>query len=203
VTELVALLTWRAGADAETRDRLGAALIGQGAFVRRVLAGGRNAGDLLVRMRGPVQEIADDFGLGALYEAAVAGADGAIYEAIAGAGDPLVSPIYRTALFGAVRDPSPARLAAFEAETAAMPRRVAGIAGWCLGTVRRAWGRTAWTHVWEQGYRQLEDLTQDYMHAPCHWGQVDRWFDPEHPDWLIDPALCHAFSPGLEEPLAS
>jgi len=47
--------------------------------------------------------------------------------------------------------------------------------------------------VWEQGYDRLEDLTGSYMKHPCHWGQVDRWFDPEHPDWLIDPGLCHAF----------
>ena len=47
--------------------------------------------------------------------------------------------------------------------------------------------------MWEQGYDMLEDLTVDYMRHPCHWGQVDRWFDPEHPDWLIDPGLVHAF----------
>ena len=22
---------------------------------------------------------------------------------------------------------------------------------------------------------------------------VDRWFDPEDPDWLVDPVLCHSF----------
>jgi hypothetical protein len=31
------------------------------------------------------------------------------------------------------------------------------------------------------------------MLHPCHWGQVDRWFDPEDPDWLIDTFLCHSF----------
>jgi hypothetical protein len=31
------------------------------------------------------------------------------------------------------------------------------------------------------------------MLHPCHWGEVDRWFDPEDPEWLVDPLLCHSF----------
>jgi hypothetical protein len=185
MAELVALLTLRVEAD-EAIARIAAFCP---ALVRPTLAGGRNAGDLLVRMTlsGDVPD--PDFGLGS----AVAASDGAIFERVAGEGDPCGSPIHRTALFHAGRDPTADRLARFEAETVAMPRRMPFIRGWALGRVTRAWGRFAWSHVWEQGYDALEDLIGRYMRHPCHWGQVDRWFDPEHPDWLIDPGLCHAF----------
>ena len=86
------------------------------------------------------------------------------------------------------------RIAGFEADLAAMPRHVATIRGWALGRTMRAWGRLPWTHVWEQTYDTLEGLTGTYIHHPHHWGHVDRWFDAEHPDWLIDPGVCHAFA---------
>lgn len=180
--ELIALLTLRCPV-AEAIARIDGP-----ALVAPTLPGGRNAGDLLVRMTCATPPT-PDFGLGDL----VTRNDGALFEAIAGDGDARASPIHRTALFHAARAPSPLRLARFESETLAMPRRIRSIRGWTLGRVTRAWGRFDWTYVWEQGYDMLEDLTVDYMRHPCHWGQVDRWFDPEHPDWLIDPGLVHAF----------
>jgi hypothetical protein len=183
--ELVALLTLRAEIDVAIERIMAFGPM----LVRPTLPGGRNAGDLLVRMTFDGAAPSADFGLGS----AIAQSDGAIFESIDGAGDPCASPIHRTALFHAGREPTPDRLARFEAETIAMPRRMAFIRGWSLGAVTRAWGRFAWSHVWEQGYDTLEDLTGRYMRHPCHWGQVDRWFDPEHPNWLIDPGLCHAF----------
>lgn len=195
MSELVSLLTFRDEITAGERKTFADAVRDRsprGALVAPALSGGRNAGDLIVRAT-----IADappaDLGMGPAFADAIASADGALYEISAGLGDPYAHPIYRTALFHAFRDPTEQRLARFAAETIAMPRRMPFIHSWALGKVTRAWGRFAWDYVWAQGFDQLEDLTRCYMNHPCHWGQVDRWFDPEHPDWLIEPGLCHAF----------
>jgi hypothetical protein len=74
-----------------------------------------------------------------------------------------------------------------------MPRHVRSIRRWQLSTPLEATGSRAWTHVWEQEYDDLAGLHGPYMLHPCHWGEVDRWFDPEDPEWLIDPLLCHSF----------
>jgi hypothetical protein len=161
MAELIALLTLRAEIDVAI-ERITAF---RPILVRPTLPGGRNAGDLLVRMTFDGAAPNSDFGLGS----AVAQSDGAIFESIAGAGDPCASPIHRTALFHAGREPTPDRLAHFEIETILMPRRMAFIRGWSLGAVTRAWGRFAWSYVWEQGYDTLEDLTGRYMRHPCHW----------------------------------
>ena len=132
--ELIALLTLRCPV-AEAIARIDGP-----ALVAPTLPGGRNAGDLLVRMTCATPPT-PDFGLGDL----VTRNDGALFEAIAGDGDARASPIHRTALFHAARAPSPLRLARFESETLAMPRRIRSIRGWTLGRVTRAWGRFDWT----------------------------------------------------------
>jgi len=107
-----------------------------------------------------------------------------------------VSPrrgLYRVALFCANRNPTPERLARFAAEACAMPRHVRSIRRWQLATATEAGGTRPWSHVWEQEYDDLAGLTGPYMLHPCHWSQVDRWFDPEDPDWLVDTLLCHSF----------
>lgn len=163
-------------------------------FVARSESVGRFQGDLLLRMRfdgAPAEPV---------LPRAVVHRDGAIFCPVAHGGRSPKVGVYRTALFAAVRDPSPARLEQFEAETAAMPRRVATIRGWTLGRVTESWGRYPWTYVWEQTFDTPAGLTQTYMNHPCHWGQVDRWFDTEAPDWLIDPGLCHAWAQSAELP---
>ncbi|OCC24490.1 hypothetical protein MB02_07360 [Croceicoccus estronivorus] len=192
---MVALLTWRDEAGARERAAIVASLRESCALVAPSLSGGRNGGDLIVRTTVSDAGSADpSFGLGDRLDAAVSCNDGAVFDMVAGEGNPLASPVYRAALFHALPRASADRLEAFEAETAAMPRRIAAIRGWRLGRVTQSCGRFAWSHVWEQGFDRLEGLTKDYMMAPCHWGQVDRWFDPEHPDFVIDPGLCHAFA---------
>ncbi len=104
------------------------------------------------------------------------------------------SGVYRVALFCANQRPTPARLRQFAAETAAMPRHVRAIRAFQLSAAVEASGVRPWTHVWEQEYDDLAGLTGPYMLHPCHWSQVDRWFDPEDPDWLVDTTLCHTFS---------
>lgn len=101
--------------------------------------------------------------------------------------------VYRVALFCANRSPSPARLARFAAETRAMPHYIRSIRSWQLATTCDAAGSRPWTHVWQQEYADPEGLSGTYMMHPWHWAHVDRWFDPEWPEWLVDPVLCHAF----------
>lgn len=107
-----------------------------------------------------------------------------------------VSPrggVYRVALFCANRAPSDQRLARFAAETQAMPRYIRSIRSWQLAVTCEAAGSRPWTHVWEQEYEDATGLLGSYMMHPYHWAHVDRWFDPEWPEWLVDPTLCHAF----------
>lgn len=101
--------------------------------------------------------------------------------------------VYRVALFCANHAASAERLARFAAETQAMPRHIRSIRSWQLATTCAAAGSRPWTHVWEQEYTDLGGLTGTYMLHPYHWAHVDRWFDPEWPEWLVDPVLCHAF----------
>lgn len=195
MSELVSLLAFREGTTDSDRAAFASAIrdhLPGEALVAPALPGGRNAGDLIVRAT-VAGAPSGDFGMGSAFAEAIASADGALYDIAAGAGDACATAIYRTALFHTFRDPTAQRLARFATETIAMPRRMPFIRAWALGRVTRSWGRFAWDYVWEQGYDQLEDLTSCYMNHPCHWGQVDRWFDPEHPDWLIEPGLCHAF----------
>lgn len=111
----------------------------------------------------------------------------------------LAQGIKRTALFRAFPGVAPARRDRWERDLLEMPAHVPAIVNWRLSrAIPLDWSRSAvppWTHVWEQEYEQLEGLTVDYMVHPHHWAHVDRWFDPESGDQIIDTALCHAFSP--------
>jgi len=150
MADLIALLTLRCPIE----DAM--ARIAVSGLVRPCLPGGRNAGDLLIRMTVDRPPRLEDLGL---TKDLVAADDGALFEPIAGEGDARASPVHRTALFHATRHPSADRLARFEAEMIAMPRRTDFMRGWMLGRVTRAWGRFAWDYVWEQGYDRLDDLT--------------------------------------------
>jgi len=117
----------------------------------------------------------------------------ASYEAVSAGGRAPDSGVFRVALFCANRNPTPDRLTQWEKETAEMPRHVNSIRSWQLGRVTETSGSRDWTHVWEQEYDALDGLTGPYMMHPCHWAKVDRWFDPEYPEWLVDTELCHTF----------
>jgi len=61
--------------------------------------------------------------------------------------------LYRVALFRAAIGPTPARLAAFAAQTASLPRAITSIRRWQIATATpgEASGLHGWTHVWGQG----------------------------------------------------
>lgn len=113
--------------------------------------------------------------------------------------------IYRVALFSANVAPTPDRLGEFRTQTASIPAYVNSIQRWQLSTVDTASGLRPWTHVWEQEYADLDGLNGTYMLHPVHWAHVERWFDPEYPEHLVDPVLVHSFcaidAPVIRAPL--
>ena len=62
-----------------------------------------------------------------------------------------------------------------------------------MAPVEAAEGSCPWTYVWEQEYRDLQGLHGAYMRHPSHCARVERWFDPEFPEHLVDPHLVHTF----------
>ena len=101
--------------------------------------------------------------------------------------------VYRALFLSIDSGTEPGVVERFEAEMRAMPRYIAPIANCRLGRVMHAGGARRWTHVWEQEYASLADLTGPYMTHPYHWAWVDRWFDAECPQRIVDPLLCHSF----------
>lgn len=103
------------------------------------------------------------------------------------------SGLYRVALFCANRNPTPERLDAFARDTRVMPDHVRTMVRWELSQAERVTGALPWTHVWEQEYPDRAGLEGPYMIHPVHWAHVERWFDTEYPDYLVDRRLVHTF----------
>jgi len=81
----------------------------------------------------------------------------------------------------------------FEAELAEMPRYITAIRGWALSRVDDAVAPSRWTHVWEQEYETVDGLRRDYIMNPYHWAGIDRWFDAEVPQSIVEPEVAHVF----------
>jgi hypothetical protein len=192
MSSFTALVSLAPGADRDALTRDLGAVPARRRLVQPTLPGGYEAGDLIVHY---------DFAADAQSAAAlldnprVAHADWAAYEPIAeGRGAPdLRGGVHRVLLL-AVEPSTPAEtVRRFEAEVRAMPRYIPAIRNWRLSRVTQAGGARAWTHVWEQDYADLGGLLGPYMLHPYHWARVDRWFDPECPERIVDPRLCHGF----------
>ncbi|WP_433522649.1 Dabb family protein [Nocardia pseudovaccinii] len=78
----------------------------------------------------------------------------------------------------------------FEADLTAMPRHIRTIHSWALSRTDAAAG---WTHAWEQEFADPDGLNGEYLLHPYHWTCVDRWFDAEIPDAIVEPAIAHIF----------
>lgn len=207
--KLIQLASRLTGAERKAfRDALGAATAAlpgaRRALLEPVCPGGYGAGDFIWRVAFPDAAAARCALEGRPWQASGAALLGdqarveriehAAWQSAGGGGrSPPEGGAYRVALFCANRAPSAERLARFAAETVAMPRYIRSIRSWQLAAACEAGGSRPWTHVWEQEYDELAGLTGTYMMHPYHWGHVDRWFDPEWPEWLVDPVLCHAF----------
>lgn len=121
--------------------------------------------------------------------------DSAVYEpGRGGTREPhLADGIYRVAFFAVERGAPADSIARYEANLLLMPEHLPRMLNWSLSRISHAAGTRVWTHVWEQEYATLDALTVDYMVHPVHWGYVDRWFDPECPEHIVDLTLCHGF----------
>lgn len=186
-------------ADGATRASLTAGLQALGGAVAPVLEGHFNGGDIAARFTFPDE---------AHYRAARGGIDTAITAAGAsqhnwaffrdgqgGIGAPgLADGVWRGLLLCADRPQAAQRLAEFEAEMVLMPKYIPAIRNWRFSRAIESGGELGWTHVWEQEYADLGGLMGPYMLHPYHWALIDRWFDPECPDWIVNLRLCHSFA---------
>lgn len=101
------------------------------------------------------------------------------------------SGIWRTLLLRVRPQATAQQRASLEQDLLRMPAYMPGIRNWQLSRVSSP---GAWTHVWQQEFVRVEDLLGEYLSHPYHWAWVDRWFDPDCPDWAVD-AIAHAFCP--------
>lgn len=165
------------------------------------LPGARNGGDILLRLRF---EVADRWHAHrATLDEALTHEDihhvvGASFESTGdGSAGRRAGPdqpgIYRTMLAKVHPDTPAEQVAAFERATLQMPRHVPQIRAWQLTRVTDSVGATDWTHAWEQEYDHVDGLLDSYMNHPIHWAHVDRWFDPEHPLWIVRDRVVHTF----------
>jgi len=105
--------------------------------------------------------------------------------------------IWRTLMFRVRPEASGQQVASLEQDLLRMPEYMPGIRNWRLARVDHVDHADApggWTHVWQQEFATVDTLMGEYLMHPFHWGRVDRWFDPEFPEWTVD-AISHAFCP--------
>ena len=110
--------------------------------------------------------------------------------------------VYRTLLLRVLPDTDADTVARFEHELSSMPRYVSTIWAWQLSRVSEAVGTTAWTHVFEQEFCDVDGLMGPYLMHPIHWAVVDRWFDPETTDVIVRDRVCHSFC-AITDPVLS
>jgi hypothetical protein len=204
---VVALIGWRGGADPAAGEARVRGLDRQAAprrsSVAPTLPASRGAGDLVWRMMFADADAWAASGAEAALDRLEADADVASLEVAAypvrdlGVRRPdLRDGVYR-ALFVSLDDGTPAAVAeAFSGDVAAMPDHIPQILNWALSPVARSRGTRRWTHLWEQEFASVDDLTGPYMTHPYHWAFVDRWFDPEMPEQIVRvDAIRHSASP--------
>ena len=166
------------------------------ALVAPTLPGVRNGGDILMNLRFAddrewpgVRSRVDEI----LSTPVVTHVDSARYRGRpAGAEEPGGS-VFRALFLRVAPDTPEDVVARFEADLAAMARYVTTITAWQLSRVETATGTSAWTHVFSQRFTDAEGLTGRYLMHPIHWAYVDRWFDPECPEYIVRDRVCHSF----------
>jgi hypothetical protein len=166
------------------------------ALVEATLPGVRNGGDVLMHLR-----FADDAqwsGLQApldtvLSRPAVTHVDSAHYRGRPVGPDEPGGSVYRVLFLRVAPDTSDEVLERFEADLTVMPRYVSTITAWHLSRVEIAIGTSPWTHVFSQRFTDLDGLRGPYLMHPIHWAYVDRWFDPECPEYVVRERVCHSF----------
>lgn len=103
--------------------------------------------------------------------------------------------IYRALLVRLRPGVASGKVRRFEREMREMATYVGAIRNWGFSRVIESRGARAWDYVWEQEFADAGALAGPYMNHPYHFGWIDRWFDPESQDWILDTRLCHSFCP--------
>ncbi|WP_380879271.1 stress responsive protein [Sphingomonas sp. DBB INV C78] len=174
----------------------------RGATIQPTLPGVYNGGDLICRLafddRAALTAAAAGDQWAGIEEgladsSLVASLERVEYEGGLAGGSSDGTGLYRVALFCANMNPNEERLGTFARQTASMPRYIKAIRRWQVSEAAKASGLRPWTHVWEQEYDSIEGLNGPYMMHPAHWAHVERWFDTEYPDHLVDRVLVHTF----------
>jgi hypothetical protein len=110
--------------------------------------------------------------------------------------DPFPGPrVKRTLLLTVKPGTAQALVERFELSMAAMAEHIPEIRSWSLSRVDRERSDAGWTHVWEQEFVDLDGLRRGYMQAAYHVTAVERWFDPEIPGAVVEPAVAHLMRP--------
>jgi Stress responsive A/B Barrel Domain len=165
-------------------------------LVAPTLPGVRNGGDVLVHLRfddeAQWRSAAAGFNA-ALNDPRIVHVKGASYVGVASHGSTVTATVYRTLLLRVEPGTDADALARFEHDLLTMPRYVPTIAAWQLSRVTEPVGNTAWTHVFEQEFTDVEGLMGPYLMHPIHWAVVDRWFDQECPEVVVKDRICHSF----------
>jgi hypothetical protein len=186
--------------------RAGAAACGALRWVvQPTLPGARNGGDILMHLRFGTQDhwdcAAERFAA-LMTDPAVTGVNGAGYAGTPERCSDTPGTVYRALLLRVVPDTAQATVARFEQELSSMPNYVPAIRAWQLSRVSDAVGTSAWTHVFEQEFSDVEGLMGPYLMHPIHWAVVDRWFDPETTDVIIRDRVCHSLC-AMADPVLS
>lgn len=202
---IVNLIDIAGGAGQDDRDRVLAALrdavseVGaERVVVEPTLPGSRNGGDILMHLRFAEQSqwdcVAAEF-TGSLADPAVGHVNGATYTGSPAGTDWPIGPgtVYRALLLRVAPETDDATIARFEADLQLMPKYIRTITAWQLSRVQQATGDSAWTHVFEQQFTDVDGLMGPYLMHPIHWAYVDRWFDPECPEVIVRDRVCHSF----------
>ncbi|MFC7448852.1 Dabb family protein [Rhodococcus daqingensis] len=203
--KITKLIHWHEAADDRQREQLAGDLRraadvagAHRSLIRPTLTGVRNGGDLLAHFQFDSEERwrRAEPAVDALIDPTIVRhVDGVEYRGEprgrVGAGSE--GGVYRTLLLRVSPDATDATVERFEDELLRMPRHVPAIRAWQLSRVLKAEGASAWTHVWEQEFTDLDGLMGPYLAHPVHWAYVDRWFDPECPDVIVRDRVCHSF----------
>ena len=166
-------------------------------IVAPTLPGSRNGGTVLLHAQFPDQQSWESAAESRLDDllttASVTHLDGVDYDASPVPATGPAGTVYRTLLLAVDPATSPSIVEDFEADLLLMPRYVETITACRLSRPLRTLGASRWTHVFEQQFTDEAGLMGAYLMHPIHWGRVDRWFDPECPEYIVNERVCHSF----------
>ena len=103
--------------------------------------------------------------------------------------------VWRALVVSVIAGTDRARRDQFEREMATMSAYIGSIRNWAISPVIESSGARKWSYIWEQDFDDVEGLLGEYRMHPMHWGVIDRWYDVEHPDHIIDGRMLRTVCP--------